>query len=76
MIFVNMIIRSCISIIMYYRHVSTIESLIDISNYWPLFLVSISVISEQCNQYCKKCTNNVISSDYSIINCFYDTHNY
>ena len=34
-----------------------------ISNrYWyqPLFLVSLSVISERCNQYCNMCTNNVI----------------
>ena len=49
---------------------------IGIGHYQPLFLVLVSVISGRCNQYCKKCTNNVISCDYSIINCFYDTHNY
>ena len=50
-----------------------IGSVIGIGHYWPLFLVSVSVISDR---YCNKCTNNVISCDYSIINCFYDTHNY
>ena len=36
-------------------------------------LISDSAISERCNRYCKKCTNNVISCDYSIINGIYDT---
>ena len=53
-----------------------IASVDSISHYWPLFLASVSVISERCNRYCNKCTNNVISCDYNIINYFYDTHNY
>ena len=36
---------------------------IGIGHYRPLFLVSVSVIYETCNRYCKKCTNNVISGD-------------
>ena len=39
-----------------------------IGHYQPLLLVLVLDISESCYQYCKKCTNNVISSDYSIIN--------
>ena len=53
-----------------------IGSVIGIGHYRPLCLILVSVISERFNRYCKKCTNNVISCDYSIINCFYDTHNY
>ena len=53
-----------------------IRLVIDIGHYWSLFLVSVSVISERCNRYCNKCTNNVISCEYSIINCFYDNHNH
>ena len=34
-----------------------IGSVIVIGHYWPLFLVSVSVISEGCNQYCIKCIN-------------------
>ena len=51
-------------------------SVISIGHYQPLFLVAVLVISERCNWYCKKCTNNVISYDHSIINWFYDTQNY
>ena len=47
-----------------------------IGHYQPLFLVLVLDISERCNQYCKKSINNVISSDYNIINCFHDKHNY
>ena len=47
-----------------------------IGHYQPLFLVLVLDISERYNQYCKKCINNVISSDYNIINCFHDKHNY
>ena len=57
------------------NHAPIIGSVIGISDYRPLFLVSVSVIYERCNRYCKKCTNNVISCDYSIINCLCDTHN-
>ena len=48
---------------------------IGVSHYQPLFLVFVSVISERCNQYCNKCTNNN-NCDYSITNCFNDTHNF
>ena len=48
-----------------------------IGHYQSLFLVLVLDISERCNQYCKKCINNVISSEYNIINyCFHDNHNY
>ena len=40
---------------------------IGIGHYLPLFLVSVSGISEICNCYCNKHTNNVISCDYNII---------
>ena len=48
------------------------------NQYWSLsaithvFLVSVSVISERCNRYCNKCTNNVIYCDNNIINCLFD----
>ena len=44
-----------------------IRSVFGISHYWPLFVVSVSLLSEKCNRYCNKCTNNVISCDYNII---------
>ena len=50
-----------------------IGSVIGIGHYRPLCLILVLVISER---YCKTCTNNVISCDYSIIDCFHDTHNY
>ena len=53
-----------------------IGSVIGIGHYQALFLISVLVICERFNQYCKKCNNNVISCDYIIINYFYDTHNY
>ena len=56
--------------------VPIIRSVISIGHYRPLFLLSVSVLSERCNWYCNKCTNNVISCDYNIINCFHDTHKY
>ena len=37
-----------------------IGSVISIVHYQPLFLLSVLVISERCNGYCKKCTSIVI----------------
>ena len=47
---------------MWISDVPIIGSVIGIGHYWPLFLVLVlvSAISEQCNRYCKKCTNYVI----------------
>ena len=61
----------------YHLHVSShgliFGLVVGIIHQWLLFLVSVSVISERCNQYC---TNNVIFCDYNIVNRFYDTHKY
>ena len=50
-----------------------IRLVIGISSYWQLFQVSVSLISERCNRYHNKVSNNIISFDYNIINCLYDS---
>ena len=69
----KLLVKECLKIIIV-RVMMRWQLIIDIGQYWALFLVS--VISERCNWYCSKCTSIVISCDYSIINCFYDTHNH
>ena len=42
----------------------------------PIIVSTIGIGLEKKKRYCNKCTNNVISCDYNIVNRFYDTHNY